>query len=77
MKIREYLDKHGLIIQDLADLLNCSWTYAWRIVRGMSNPSTSLAHQIEIWTKGAVKVHEVRKCTRHCQARCECSKGGK
>jgi hypothetical protein len=76
MKIREYLDGKGLIIQDLADVIHTSWTYAWMLAREKANPSAMVAHQIEIWTKGAIKVHEIRKCTRNCGHNCACSQGG-
>lgn len=77
MKLREYLDQEGLIIQDLANAMNTSWTYAWRVIKGLSNPSAMVALQIEKWTKGKVKVYEIRKCTKHCGNNCDCSKRDK
>lgn len=77
MKIKEYLDTEGFVIQDLADVIHRSWTHAWMLVREKANPSAMVAHQIETWTKGKISVHEIRKCNRNCGQNCACSKGNK
>ena len=77
MKIREYLNREGLVIKHFTEAIGISWHYGWMISKGLKNPSVALAHQIEQWSNGNVKVHEIRKCTNTCPIGCACSKGGK
>lgn len=75
MKIKEYLDKYKYDLQYVADSVGVTKQYIWMISSGKANPSVSLAHQIEAWSNGNVKVHEIRRCTKTCAPGCACSKG--
>ena len=73
MNIREYLDKTKYTLKDLSEVLGVHEQYVWNISGGKSNPSARISQKISDWSKGEIKVYEIRKCTRNCTLGCPCS----
>ncbi len=77
MQIREYLNINNMTIGDLARIIDVTQCYLWQVMSHRANPSSQLAKTICDLSKGKIQVWEIRRCTKYCEANCECSKGEK
>ncbi len=59
MKLREYLYKNSISIEEMAKTIDYNKHYLSRVMRGLLNPSARFIFRVDMATKGQVKEDEI------------------